>query len=62
MSLRLVRLPSGAWALLAIADAQHLEMARCRGSAAPGGPVREDLAASGRVPFLALLSAVGGRS
>lgn len=51
MSLRLVRLPSGAWALVAAPDAQRLETERRAAQV-----VRE----ARRVPFLAPLTAAGG--
>lgn len=58
-ALVLLRLPSGLWSLVAVPDSQHVATTR---GAARREVVREVLAAFGRVPLLAPLSAVGGRS
>ncbi len=59
MSLRLVRLPRGAWSLVAVPDSQHVATER---RAVSPEVVREDLAEPGRLRFLASLPAAGVRA
>lgn len=55
-------LPSGRWVLLAAPGSQHVATKRGDVPDSAARVTREDLAASGRVPFLSPLSASGGRA
>jgi hypothetical protein len=61
-ALVLRRLPSGRWGLLAVPDPQHFETKRRDVPDSAARVTREDLAASGRLPLLTPLPAVGGRA
>lgn len=59
MSLRLVRLPSGAWGLLAVPDSQHVATKR---RAESREVLLEERAEPRRLPFLASFPTAGVRA